>query len=87
MGQLRQHWEDDFDRAVIAVRAGAILAHAALAGLGLEVLLIPEIDQRVEVCDAFDPDIAAFAAVAAVRSTELDEFFAAKTDATVSARA
>ncbi len=59
-----------------ALAAGAVLAHAVGAGLGLEMLLIAVVDQRVEAADAFDDDIAAAAAVAAVRAAEFDEFLA-----------
>ena len=75
----------NFDGAIRATSAGAVLAHAVFAVLGLVVLLIAVIDQRVEVVDAFDVDIAALAAVAAERSAELDVFFAAECDAAVPA--
>ena len=75
------------DHAIIAVSAGTVLAHTALAGLGFEVLLVAIIDQGVEVGDAFNPDIAALAAVAAIGSAELDEFLTPETDAAVAARA
>ncbi len=45
-----------------------------LAARRLVVLLVAEIDQRVETIDGFDPDIAAATAIAAVRSAEFDEF-------------
>ena len=61
--------------------AVAVLAHAMLALLGLEVLLVAVIDERVEALDAFGPNIAAAAAVAAVGPAELDELFPAKRDA------
>ncbi len=57
-------------------RAGAVLAHAVAAGLRLEMLLVAEVDQRVEAVDDFDDDIAAAAAIAAVRPAELDELLA-----------
>src|SRR5690606_28196976 len=60
--------------------ARAVLAHAVLAVLRLEVLLVAVVDQRVEVGDAFGPDVAALAAVAAVGAAELDELLAAKAD-------
>src|SRR5262249_10901391 len=53
-----------------------VLAHAVAAGLGLEVLLVAVVDQRVEAVDAFGDDVAAAPAVAAVRPAELDEFLA-----------
>ena len=60
------------------VRPDAVLAHAVTAGLGLEMLLIAVVDQRVEAVDAFGHDVAAAPAVAAVGSAELDEFLAAE---------
>ena len=49
--------------------------------VGLEMLLEAEIDQRVEAVDGLDPDVAAAAAVAAVRAAELDEFLAPERNA------
>ena len=68
-----------------AAGAGAVLAHAMAALLRLEVLLVAIVEQRVEVRHAFEDDVAAFAAVAAVRSAELDIFLAAEADAAVAA--
>jgi hypothetical protein len=62
--------------AVAALGAGAVAAHAVAAGLGLEMLLVAVVDQRVEAVDGFHPDIAAAAAIAAVRPAELDIFLA-----------
>src|SRR5262245_35744863 len=70
-----------------AAGAGAILAHAMTAGLGLEMLLIAIVDQRVQAVDALNDHIATAAAVAAIRSAEFDEFLAAKRDATGAAAA
>ena len=70
-----RHAEHD----VVAVGAGAVLAHAVDAGLGLEVLLVAVVDQRVEPVDALDTDVAAAAAVAAVGPAELHESFRAGT--------
>ena len=64
-----------------AAPAGAVLAHAVNAGLGLEMLLVAIVDQRVQPIDAFGHDVAAAPAVAAVRSAELDEFLAAERNA------
>ena len=72
---------------ILAVGAGAILAHAVPAALRLEVLLVAIVDQRVEAVDRFDHDVAAFAAIAAVRAAELDEFLAPERHAAVPARA
>ena len=68
-------------RHVLAIGAGAVAPHAVRAGLGLEMLLEAEVDQRVEAVHRLDPHVAATAAVAAVRTAELDEFFTAEGDA------
>ena len=73
------------DHDVLAGRAGAVLAHAAAAALGLEVLAEAVVDERVEVGDAFHPHVAALAAVAAVGAAELDELLAPERDAPVAA--
>jgi hypothetical protein len=65
----------------------AVLAHAAAAALRLEVLLVAVVDQRVEAVDGLDHDVAAFAAVTAVRAAELDELLAPERHAAVAARA
>ncbi len=65
---------------VLAGGAGAVAAHAVHAGLGLEVLLIAIVDQRIEAVDAFGPHIAAAAAIAAIGAAEFDEFLAAEGD-------
>ena len=62
----------------------AVLAHAGAAVLGVEMLLVAIVDQRVEAVDRFGDDIAAFAAVAAIGSAELNEFFAPERHAAVS---
>ena len=64
-----------------ALGAGAVAAHAVNAGLGLEMLLVAIVDQGVQPVDRLDPDVAAAAAVAAVRSAELDELLAPERDA------
>ena len=55
--------------------------------LGLEMLLVAVVDQRIEAVDAFGDHVAAMAAVAAVRPAELDELLAPERDAAVPARA
>ena len=70
----------DFQHRVGAAPAGAIAAHPVHAGLGLEMLLVAKVDQRVEAVGAFDHDVAAAPAVAAVRAAELDEFLAPERD-------
>src|SRR5690349_164936 len=72
---------------ILAAGAVAVLAHAVLAALRLEVLLVAVVDQRIEAIDRLDHHVAAFAAVAAVRAAELDELLAAKRHTAVSARA
>jgi hypothetical protein len=65
---------------IVALGACAILAHAMAALLGLEMLLIAVVEERVEIGDALHDDIAVPGAVTAVRTAELDELLAAKTD-------
>src|SRR3954470_16929245 len=75
----------DAQHGVIATSAMAILAHAAAAALGLEVLLKAVIDERVEAVDGPRNHVTALAPVAAIRSAELDEFFAPERHAAVPA--
>jgi hypothetical protein len=49
---------------VVPVLAGAVAAHAGLAVLGEEMLLVAEVDERVEPVDRDHPDVAAAPAVA-----------------------
>ena len=77
----RRHLDD----GIVAVGAIALLAHAGHAVLGLHVLHVAVVDQRVEVLHALDPDVAAAAAIAAVRAAELDELLAPERDAAVAA--
>ena len=65
-----------FQDRIGALRPGAVLAHAVHASGRLEMLLVAVIDQGVEASDTFGDDIAAAAAVAAVRSAEFNEFLA-----------
>src|SRR5262245_6179512 len=69
------------DHQDLAVTAGAVGPAAVGAAFSFEVLVIAEVDQRVEVAHGFKDDVAALAAVAAVRSAELDELLAPETDA------
>ena len=57
------------ENRVGALVAGAVLAHAVHAGLGLEVLLVAIVDERIEAVDALHPHVTAAAAVAAVGPT------------------
>ena len=54
----------------------AVAAHAVHARLGAHVGLIAEVDERVQPFDGLRPNIAAFAAIAAVRPAELNVFLA-----------
>src|SRR5690606_14626769 len=49
-------------------------------GLGLEMLLVAEVDQGVQPIGRLDPDVAALAAVAAVGAAVGNEFFATERD-------
>ncbi len=59
----------------------AVGAAAVIAAPGLEMLLVAIVDEGVQVGDHFDDDVAAPPAIAAVRSTELDELLAPEADA------
>ena len=63
-----------------AAPAGAVLAHPVHSGLGLEMLLVAKVDERVEAVRAFDHDVAAAPAVAAVGAAEFDELLAPERD-------
>ena len=65
--------------------AGAVLAFAVAALLGLEMLLVAVVEQRVEIGHAFHDHVAAFAAVAAVGPAELDELLPAEADGAIAA--
>ena len=80
---LRPHWH--LQHGIGAVGAMAVLAHAAAAILGVKVLLVAIVDQRIEAIDCFRDHIAALAAVAAVWAAVLDEFLAAERHAAVAA--
>src|SRR5437762_14324482 len=69
----------------LAIGAMAVLAHAVGALLGLEVLLIAIVDQRVQSIDHFDDDVAAAAAITAAGTAELNILLAAKRHAAVAA--
>src|SRR4051812_23290664 len=69
-----------------AAGPGHHLALAALAALGLHMLLEAVIDQGVEILHRFGNHIAAAPAVAAIRSAIFDELFTAEGDAAIAAR-
>src|SRR5260370_26427826 len=64
----------NLENCIGAAPAGPVLAHAMHPGLGLEMLLVAEVDQRVEAGGAFEAHIAAAAAAAADGPAEFDEF-------------
>src|SRR5690606_1619898 len=64
------------DDAVFARRSRAVAAHSRCPVAGTEMLLIAIVDQRVQVCDALHPDVAAPSAIAAVGSAVFNEFLA-----------
>jgi hypothetical protein len=80
---LRAHRHLEHNR--LAIGAVTVLAHAVGALLGLEMLLIAVVDQRVQPVDGLDHDVAAAAAIAATGSAELDILLAAKRHAAVTA--
>ena len=75
----------DLQHGTVASRARHVGAHPVLAVTGLEMLLISEIDQRVQVGDALNPNIPAPAAIAAVRSSEFDKFLSPEGKAAIPA--
>src|SRR6187397_204231 len=62
-----------FQHHVGTLGARAVLAHAVTALLGLEVLLVAVVEQRVEIRYALDDHVATPTPGAAVRAAELDE--------------
>ena len=66
---------------IIAILACALLAHAGLAAAREEMLLVAEIDQRVQTVNRFGPDIAAAPAIAAIGAAIFDVFFTPEADA------
>jgi hypothetical protein len=74
----------DLEYGVSSVGAMAVLAHAAAAVLGKEMLLIAVIDQGIEAGHGFGNNIATFAAIAAVRPAKFNELFPPKRYAAVS---
>ena len=70
----------DLDDEIVAAGAGAVGAGAALAARGAEMLGVAKVDQGVEAGHRLEDDVAALAAVAAVRSAEFDELLAPEAD-------
>jgi hypothetical protein len=69
------------------VPTGTFSTTSFAAALGLEMLPVAEVDQRVEAVHRLDHHIAALAAVAARGAAELDEFLTPERDAAVAAGA
>jgi len=72
-------------RDVAAPRPGTIGAHAVPAAGRRVMLLIAEIDERVQIFHAFGPDASALPAVAAVGTAEFDKFFPPEGQAAITA--
>ena len=70
---------------IAALGAGLVGAGAATAFLGTKMLLITVVDQRVQIVRRLEGDVAALAAIAAIRPAELDELLAAKAHGTAAA--
>jgi hypothetical protein len=64
----------DPDDEILAARAGPVLAGTALAARCLEMLGVAEVDQGIEALDRLEDDVAALAAVAAIRPAIFDIF-------------
>ncbi len=79
--RARRHLQRD----VVAAGAGAVRARAVFAAPGFEMLLIAEVDQRVEIVHTLRPDVAALAAVTAVGAAVFDELFTPERDAAIAA--
>ena len=75
---LRTYWH--LDHKIWRACARAILAHALPAPLGLEMLGIAEINQRIERMHRFEHDIAAPAAITTIGTTIFNIFLTPETD-------
>src|SRR6266496_2304973 len=80
---LGAHWHTN-DQALAAVAAFVALG-ASPAWLGLELLLVAEMQQGIEVLISLKYHIAAAAAIAAVRATTINIFLMPKTDRAIAA--
>src|SRR4030095_12772909 len=86
LGQhLRSHGHPHHQ--VVAAGAGLVAAGAALAARCLEMLGVAKIDQRIEALDRLEDDVAALAAVAAVRPAIFDVLLEPEADRPRPARA
>src|SRR6185437_3680303 len=77
--------ERHLDHDVLRAGAGPVRAGAVAALRGAEVLRVAEVDQGVQVLRGLEDDVAALAAVAAVRSAELDELLPPERDHAIAA--
>ena len=68
------------DDQVLAAGACHVASGTAFAARGAEVLSIAEVDQRIETGYRFEHDVAALAAVAAVRAAIFDELLPPETN-------
>ena len=68
----------NLDNDISAISAGPVAAHAMMAFLGLEMLSVTEINQGVQILDAFKPYIAAAATIAAIGAAVFNKFFTVK---------
>src|SRR5690606_4517269 len=68
------------DDQVAASRAGPVRPGAALAAGRAEMLGVAEVDQRIEARHGLEDDVAALAALAAVRPAILDELLTPEAD-------
>ena len=75
----------DLDDDVLRARAGAVRRRPVAALRRPEMLGVAEVDQRIKVMFRDEDDVAAFAAVAAVRAAELDELLPPERDHAVAA--
>ena len=96
---VRHHLADEFlgvgvehtrpdrytDVDALALVPGHLPPHAILSTLGAMMALMPEIDQRVQAAVGYKEDMAAIAAITAVRTALRDELLTAKTDTAVPA--
>ena len=72
--------DGNLDHQVLASGAGLVAPGAALAAGRLEMLGVAKVDQRIEALDRLEDDVAALAALAAVRTAIFDIFLAPEAD-------
>ncbi len=77
----------DLDHQIRRAGARAVAAHPVPSALGLEVLGVAEVDQRIEAGDRLEHDVPALAAVSAVGPAIFDVFLAPEAHSPRPARA